>query len=86
VEIDDNRPVLKLKHFSANLAGWEEKADSTKMPLISTSEGDAIFAEKDGSVSLHYHRRGDELTCTVHHVRDGKGSDEIFVLTRAPDA
>jgi hypothetical protein len=82
VEMDDKRPVLKLKHFNANLAGWEEKSASTKMPLISSAEDDAVFAEADGSVSLHYHRVGDMLTCTVHHVRNGKVSDEIFALTK----
>jgi hypothetical protein len=83
VELDENRPVLKLKHFNADLAGWEEKNASAKMPLIANSEDDAVFAEADGSVSLHYHRVGDVLSCTVHHVRNGKGSDEIFTLTRA---
>jgi hypothetical protein len=83
VEVDENRPVLKLKHFNADLAGWEEKNASTKMPLISSSPDDALFAEADGSVSLHYHRVGDMLTCTVHHVRNGKASDETFTLTRA---
>jgi hypothetical protein len=83
VEVEENRPVLKLKHFNADLAGWEEKNASTKMPLISSSEDNAVFTEADGSVSLHYQRVGDRLTCTVHHVRNGKGSDEIFTLTRA---
>ena len=84
VEVDGDRPVLKLKHFNAGLAGWEEKNASTKMPLISTSQDDAVFAEPDGSVSLHYHRAGNLLTCTVHHVRNGVGSDETFKLTKAP--
>jgi hypothetical protein len=84
VELDENRPVLKLKHFNADLAGWEEKNASTKMPLVSNAEDDAVFAEEDGSVSLHYHRIGDRLTCTVHHVRNGKSSDETFTLMRAP--
>jgi hypothetical protein len=84
VEMDENRPVLKLKHFNANLAGWEEKNASTRLPLVSSAPDDAVFAEADGSVSLHYRRMGDMLTCTVHHVRDGKGSDETFALKRAP--
>lgn len=82
VEVDENRPVLKLKHFNANLAGWEEKSASTRLPLASSSEDDAVFAESDGSVSLHYHRVRDMLTCTVHHGRNGKHSDETFALTR----
>ena len=85
VEVDDNRPVLKLKHFNADLAGWEEKNSSTKMALISNSEDDAVFGAANGSVSLHYHRTGDTLTCIVHHVRDGKGSDETFDLTRVQE-
>ena len=84
MEVEENRPVLKLKHFNAGLAGWEEKNDSTKLPLASVSNGDAVFAQANGSVSLHYQRAGNVLTCTVHHVRDGKGSDEIFKLTRVP--
>jgi hypothetical protein len=83
VEVDDNRPVLKLKHFNANLAGWEEKNVSIRMPLISSAENDAVFAETDGSVSLHYHLAGKELTCTVHHVKNGKASDETFTLSHA---
>jgi hypothetical protein len=85
VEVDENRPVLKLKHFNADLAGWEEKDSSTKMPLTSISPDDAVFAEPDGSVSLHYHRSGDRLTCVVHHVRNGQASDETFALTRVPN-
>jgi hypothetical protein len=85
VEVDDNRPVLKLKHFNADLIGWEDKGASTKMPLVSTSERYAVFAATNGSVSLHYHRAGNKLTCVVHHVKDGKGSDETFTLMRAGD-
>ena len=84
VELDENRPVLKLKHFNANLVGWEEKTVSIKMPLLSNSENDVVFAEQDGSVSLHYHRMGVSLTCTVHHVKNGKTNDETFTLTRTP--
>jgi Domain of unknown function (DUF6265) len=84
VEVVDNRPVLKLKLFNAGLVGWEEKNAATKMPLISIAESDAVFAEADGSVSLHYHLVGKKLTCTVHHVKNGKSSDDTFTLMRAP--
>ena len=78
MELDDNHPVLKLKHFNAGLVGWEEKNTAVMMPLISTAESEAVFAEADGSVSLHYHLAGKKLTCTVHHMKDGKSSDETF--------
>jgi hypothetical protein len=35
------------------------------MPLISSVEDDAVFAEDDGSVSLHYHRVDKMLTFAV---------------------
>lgn len=54
------------------------------MPVTSNAENDVVFAEADGSVSLHYHRAADKLTCTVHHIRNGRGSDEVFTLTKAP--
>ncbi len=84
VEVENERPVLKLKHFDPDFTGWEEKNASTRMPLISSAENDALFAEQDGSVSLHYHRTADTLTCVVHHVKNGKPSDESFRLTKAP--
>lgn len=84
VELDDHGPVLKLKHFNANLVGWEEKNASIKLPLVTSAENDAVFAEASGMVSLHYHRTGNKLSCTVHHVQDGKQSDETFALTRVP--
>lgn len=76
------KPVMKLKHYNAGLKGWEEKDASTKMPLVSVSANDVVFTEAGGSVSLHYHRAGNTLTCTVHHVKNGKASDETFTLTR----
>ena len=87
VELDEAgtgkpQPMLKLKHYNAGLKGWEEKDASTKMPLVSSAENDVVFTEADGSVSLHYHREGIKLTCTAHHVKNGKGSDETFTLTK----
>jgi len=83
VEVDDNRPVLRLKHFDNGLHGWEEKNAATKLPLTSSAENGAVFTQADGGVSLHYHLVGKRLTCTVHHVRNGKESDETFTLLRA---
>jgi hypothetical protein len=81
--VDDSHPVMKLKHFNAGLKGREEKDGSTRMPLISSAPDDAVFAEVDGSVSVHYHRTGQTLTCLVHHLQNGKSNDETFTMTRA---
>jgi hypothetical protein len=84
VEVEQNHAVLKLKHFNAGLSGWEDKNVSIQMPVVSSSDKDVVFAEPDGSVSLHYHRAGETLTCIVHHVKDGKSSDDTFTLQRNP--
>jgi hypothetical protein len=55
------------------------------MPLISAADNDAVFAEPDGSVSLHYHRSAETLTCVVHHSKNGKTSDEIFKMSKASE-
>ena len=48
--------LLRLKHFNADLTGWEEKNDTVDFPLVALEEGRASF---DG---LTYRRRGkDEM-------------------------
>lgn len=82
VEMDHNNPILKLKHFNAGLIGWEDKDKNTRMPLRKASANEVLFEEEDGSVTLHYQRAGDTLTCTVRHARTGK--DEVFHFHRQP--
>jgi hypothetical protein len=87
VEVEDNHPVLKMKHFNANLKGWEEKNTSIRMPVEpdATSENNVTFGAADGSVSLHYFLAGGKLNCMVHHLRNGKLTVEPFTLTRVPE-
>lgn len=35
--------VLRLKHFDAQLVGWEEKKESIEFPLVKVSENEATF-------------------------------------------
>lgn len=35
--------ILKIKHFSPDLKGWEEKDESTLFPLVTLNEKEAFF-------------------------------------------
>lgn len=53
---EDETVLLRLKHFNADLTGWEEKNDTVDFPLVALEDGRASF---DG---VTYRRRGrDEM-------------------------
>jgi hypothetical protein len=63
----DDGPALRLKHFHANLHGWEERDQYLSFPLKETGPGVARFdgllyrLEEDGSLSIELRmKRGDE--------------------------
>ena len=75
----DGSLTLKVKHFSADLHGWEEKDDFVSFPLVKLGENEAFF---DG---LTYRRIGDELRAYVAVEQEGGRLEEIeFVVERKP--
>lgn len=69
--------VLKLKHFHASLAGWEEQDKYVSFPLLRLTDDAAYF---DG---LTYRREGDNrLHAFVVIDNNGKVSEQGFVFTR----
>ena len=69
-------PAIRLKHFNADLTGWEAQDEYVLFELLETGPD---FARFDG---LEYHR--DNQGRLIIHVtvsRDGKESVERFVLT-----
>jgi hypothetical protein len=83
IEVEDGKPVYKLKHFNGGLKGWEEKDDLVRLPVRELDSTHVVFANGDGTLSLRYERKGTELTATLRHIKDGKPSDEVFLLHRA---
>ncbi|WP_336987566.1 DUF6265 family protein [Altererythrobacter aquiaggeris] len=70
--------VLRLKHFNADLTGWEEKDDTTAFRLVAMEPGAAFFhgltLRKDGE---------DGLVAAVRmRQKDGSSSELIFRFTR----
>jgi hypothetical protein len=83
IEVEDSKPVYKLKHFNGGLKGWEEKNDLVRLPVRELDSTHVVFANEDRTLSLRYERKGAELTATLRHIKEGKASDEVFLLHRA---
>ncbi|HEX6737872.1 MAG TPA: DUF6265 family protein [Vicinamibacteria bacterium] len=70
--------LLRLKHFNADLTGWEEKARTVDFPLVAI-EGGAFHFE---GMSLHPQGQ-DKLTVYLAiGSKDGKVREETFAYTR----
>ena len=82
IEVEDGKPVYKLKHFDRGLKGWEEKNDFVRLPVRELDSTHVVFANEDGTLSLRYERKGTELIATLRHTKEGKSSEEIFHLYR----
>ncbi|MGB5295445.1 MAG: DUF6265 family protein, partial [Thermoanaerobaculia bacterium] len=69
--------LLRLKHFNADLTGWEEKNDTVDFPLVALEEGQAFFE------GLTYQRQGpDELRVYLAmHTKD-KVQEVVFDYKR----
>ncbi len=76
---DGESLVLRLKHFSAELHGWEDKDQTVDFPLVKLAENEAYF---DG---LTFRRVGpDQLHIfVVIESEDGKKTEMKFAAQRA---
>src|SRR5690606_20507492 len=70
--------VVRLKHFNADMTGWEAKDDFVSFPLIA-QEGDSWFFN-----GLTFRREGDDgyfVAVRMNHA-DGSQSDLVFPFRR----
>ena len=74
---DDGQWVLKLKHFGADFAGWEEKDDYVTFPLVSVSPTEIAF---DGLVMKKI--SDDQMEVGLSINRNGEVSVEHFLYSR----
>jgi hypothetical protein len=78
IEPSDTGPVLRLKHFSQGLLGWEEKGIALDYPLVQAGDREATF-ERGGAfraTRFVYRRIGDDGLAAVQENRKG---DEITI-------
>jgi hypothetical protein len=73
--------ILRLKHFNADLTGWEEKNDTVDFPLVAVEKGAMHF---DG---MSFHPQGETLTVYLAiRQKDGKLTEQKFVYSRVRDS
>ena len=71
--------LLPLKHFNADLTGWEEKADTVKFRLLKIAADAAHFA------AMTFHRLSDEAVevfLAIRNRADGSIREERFLMQR----
>lgn len=68
--------VMRLRHFNADLVGWEEKDKPFVFPLVRSGEGEVAFEGEgtEGKVRLTYRRDGAEGLVAVLE-KGGKTSE-----------
>lgn len=81
IEIEGGTPVMRLKHFSPGLVGWEKRKRCLSFALTEQQAGAwARFEDPDSDEHLLYTRSGDHLTVELNHER-GQG---LFEFERVP--
>lgn len=73
----DGSLVCRLKHFNADLTGWEEKNEVQSFPLVAKRDGALMFE------GMSFHPKGDELTVylAIEH-KDKPTEEATFVYRR----
>ncbi len=68
--------MLRLKHFNADLTGWEEKGKTIGFPLVALKKGAMHF---DG---MSFHPKSDSLIVYLAiSQKDGSVSEQKFLYT-----
>lgn len=69
--------VVRLKHFNADLTGWEEKGEVRSFPLVARREGTFQFQ------GMSFHPEGDRLTIYLAIEQPDKPLEEaVFTYRR----
>jgi hypothetical protein len=71
--------VLRLKHFNADLTGWEEKATVLEFPLMKITPTEAHF---DGMIFTHAATDAFSVRLKVGDKKTGAVREELFTYTR----
>jgi hypothetical protein len=79
VSEDNGSLVLRLKHFNADLTGWEEKNEVRSFPLVAKKDGAFMFE------GMSFHPEGDKLTVylAIDH-KDKPVEEAVFAYQRVP--
>ena len=74
IEPDDDRLLMRIKHFGLGLIGWEEKDQAVTLALVGLQPGEAIFYRLGSDEPLWlFYRLEDENTLVAFFERDETG-------------
>lgn len=71
--------MLRLKHFHANLVGWEEKDKSIEFPLVAIKDGVIHF---EGMAFKPAGKDAVTIYLAIHNRKDGSVREETFRYQR----
>ncbi len=76
----ENNVVLKIKHFDAKLAGWEEKGSWVEYDAWISSQNQIMLRATDTNHTpwMSYERIGSILKCTFYDIRGNQGDQYEF--------
>lgn len=77
--------MLRLRHFSPALVGWEEKDFAWAYPLVAISPNRAVFERPDKGTRLIFERkRANAMTVTLEQLKEGRWTSQPFEYTLQP--
>lgn len=84
IESSDDGPIMRLKHFSPGLDGWEAKDDSVDFTLHSLEGQKAVFLHEseDKTIRLTYHRQDDSMNIELVSTEKGQTQELLFEYER----
>ena len=82
IEETDTAVVMRLRHFSHGLIGWEEKDFAYLFNLIKAAQDYALFEQQDGKVRIAFFRRDGVFIGTHEVLKDGVWEVEEFPFDR----
>lgn len=77
IELDGQRPVMKLRHFNRGSIAWENKDKPLLFPLIELKNNKAIFQTTDKAIKLTYHLTAKTKLTVLLEEKDSKGKPKI---------
>jgi Domain of unknown function (DUF6265) len=84
IEAGASGPVLHLRHFDADLAGWEERSKPLSFSVAAFTENQVVFESAGKATRLTYRRSSeDSLTVVLEQSRQGRKGTQEFHYLRA---
>ena len=84
IEMTASGPVLRLKHFTPGLIGWEEKDQVYSYPLVELAKNKAAFERPDKQTRMTFQRTSaDSMVVVLERMKEGKMIPEEFKYQRA---